>query len=277
MQVNHPDWTKSEHWIYIDEDNEITGDGEEISDGYLFVEYAVRDLSGNITSSTREEDAMKLNTYKEQNYYGPEVWMTSSMTAGVYYAMFDLGGMRTGGRRQAIIPGWMSSSARYDTEEEYLKNVTGNSNAIYDIEFVGQTEDISAWQSDRMAEFVEDNQLGLFTQLSPSDTAETGFYYEGEFDGYEFKTDGEKKWAYMTGIPYAAQTFSGVEGRVISIPWLRMQNDGRNYTGAYGIPVELSCRRGKDGFMLLVPAPQDLVTGQPGQSGIATLRVERLD
>lgn len=36
-------------------------------------------------------------------------------------------------------------------------------------------------------------------------------------------------------------------------------------------------RYGKDGFMLLVPAPQDLVTGQPGQSGIATLRVERLD
>ena len=29
--------------------------------------------------------------------------------------------------------------------------------------------------------------------------------------------------------------------------------------------------------MLLTPAPQDLVTGQPGQSGIATLQVERLD
>ncbi len=36
-------------------------------------------------------------------------------------------------------------------------------------------------------------------------------------------------------------------------------------------------RYGKDGFMLLVPAPQDLVTGQPGQSGIATVEVQRLD
>ena len=36
-------------------------------------------------------------------------------------------------------------------------------------------------------------------------------------------------------------------------------------------------RYGPDGFMLLTPAPQDLVTGQPGQSGIATLQVERLD
>ena len=31
-------------------------------------------------------------------------------------------------------------------------------------------------------------------------------------------------------------------------------------------------RYGPDGFMLLTPAPQDLVTGQPGQSGIATLQ-----
>ena len=36
-------------------------------------------------------------------------------------------------------------------------------------------------------------------------------------------------------------------------------------------------RYGKDGFMLLVPAPQNLRTGVPGQSGIATVDIERLD
>ena len=36
-------------------------------------------------------------------------------------------------------------------------------------------------------------------------------------------------------------------------------------------------RYGKDGFMLLVPAPQDLLTGAPGRSGIATVNIERLD
>ena len=36
-------------------------------------------------------------------------------------------------------------------------------------------------------------------------------------------------------------------------------------------------RYGKDGFMLLVPAPQDLITGEPEQSGIATVEIERLD
>ncbi|PWM62291.1 MAG: hypothetical protein DBX91_02790 [Subdoligranulum variabile] len=36
-------------------------------------------------------------------------------------------------------------------------------------------------------------------------------------------------------------------------------------------------RYGPDGFMLLVPAPQDLVTGQPNQSAIATVQIEKYD
>ena len=33
----------------------------------------------------------------------------------------------------------------------------------------------------------------------------------------------------------------------------------------------------KDGFMMLVPAPQDLVTGNPNQSAIATVHIEKYD
>lgn len=36
-------------------------------------------------------------------------------------------------------------------------------------------------------------------------------------------------------------------------------------------------RYDEEGFMLLVPAPQNLLSGAPGQSGIATVRIERLD
>ena len=36
-------------------------------------------------------------------------------------------------------------------------------------------------------------------------------------------------------------------------------------------------RYGKEGFMMLVPAPQDLLTGKPGQSAIATVNIEKLD
>ena len=36
-------------------------------------------------------------------------------------------------------------------------------------------------------------------------------------------------------------------------------------------------RYGKKGFMMLIPAPQDLVTGEPNQSAIATIKIEKYD
>lgn len=36
-------------------------------------------------------------------------------------------------------------------------------------------------------------------------------------------------------------------------------------------------RYGKDGFMMLIPAPQDLITGEPAQSAIATVSIEKYD
>ncbi|MBE5063038.1 flavin reductase [Lachnospiraceae bacterium DSM 108991] len=36
-------------------------------------------------------------------------------------------------------------------------------------------------------------------------------------------------------------------------------------------------RYGKEGFMMLVPSPQDLVTGEPGLSAIGTVKIEKYD
>ena len=33
----------------------------------------------------------------------------------------------------------------------------------------------------------------------------------------------------------------------------------------------------KDGFMMLIPAPQNLKTGEPNQSAIATINIEKYD
>jgi sucrose-6-phosphate hydrolase SacC (GH32 family) len=81
-----------------------------------------------------------------------------------------------------------------------------------------------------------------------------GFYYPGTFDGYQFVLDGERHLAYVNQIPYAAQTYSNVSDRVISIPWLRLENDGRTFTGTFGIPVELSYQK-KGGQKLLIQRP----------------------
>ena len=36
-------------------------------------------------------------------------------------------------------------------------------------------------------------------------------------------------------------------------------------------------RYGRDGFMMLIPAPQNLVTGEPNRSAIATVQIEKCD
>lgn len=69
-----------------------------------------------------------------------------------------------------------------------------------------------------------------------------GFYYWGDFDGECFHTDGVRHKAYLNTVPYAAQTYSNVEDRVIFLPWLRLQNSGQLYTGAMGLPRELGVR-----------------------------------
>ncbi|MBQ6695626.1 MAG: glycoside hydrolase family 32 protein [Lachnospiraceae bacterium] len=69
-----------------------------------------------------------------------------------------------------------------------------------------------------------------------------GYYFWGEFDGYRFRTDGQRHCAYMNKNAYAAQTYSGVEGRIVSVPWLRLPNRGRNYTGVMGLPREFTFR-----------------------------------
>ena len=67
-----------------------------------------------------------------------------------------------------------------------------------------------------------------------------GFYFWGEFDGFKFQTDGVRHAAYINKMAYAAQTYSNTGNRVISVPWLRFPNRGRNYTGAMGLPREFS-------------------------------------
>ncbi|MFU0827667.1 MAG: Levanase [Lachnoclostridium sp.] len=81
-----------------------------------------------------------------------------------------------------------------------------------------------------------------------------GYYYWGNFDGFHFRTDGVRHLAYINKIPYAAQTFSGVKDRVISVPWLRISRCNRLFTGAMGIPRELSVKFDK-GRPLLVQKP----------------------
>lgn len=85
-------------------------------------------------------------------------------------------------------------------------------------------------------------------------TSADGFYYFGQFDGYKFETDKVRHDAYLTALPYAAQTYSGVKDRIISVPWLRTLNAGRLYTGMMGIPREVGLtKRNGEPVLTLLP------------------------
>ncbi|MBQ0064316.1 MAG: glycoside hydrolase family 32 protein, partial [Firmicutes bacterium] len=86
----------------------------------------------------------------------------------------------------------------------------------------------------------------------------SGVYIVGDFDGYTFTQTGGPKNAYISQLPYAAQTYSNIANRVVSIPWLRLDNDGRSYTGSYGIPVEFSLKNTEAGYTLVQKPVREL-------------------
>ncbi len=90
-----------------------------------------------------------------------------------------------------------------------------------------------------------------------------GYYFWGEFDGYHFHTDGQRRCAYLNKNAYAAQTYSGVEGRIVSVPWLRFPNKGRNYTGVMGLPREFTFRyEGEECVLVQKPVKELLQAGE---------------
>lgn len=67
-----------------------------------------------------------------------------------------------------------------------------------------------------------------------------GYYTVGEFDSCRFTSETEVLAAYSTSLCYAAQTFAGMEGRTVSVAWLRTKSDRGNFRGMMSIPTELS-------------------------------------
>ena len=57
--------------------------------------------------------------------------------------------------------------------------------------------------------------------------------------------------AYLGKEQYTAQTYAGVEDRIIQIAWLRSENTGEVYTGAIGIPREIRCRKKGEDYVLV--------------------------
>lgn len=202
LHTHHPDAKKTGMGIYL-LNEEITGTGEDVTmPCYVMVTYTVRDLEGNITSSSDAESAKQTGDYDQTYYYGPRVWTfgEGSITKGLEDL---LTGMKVGGEREALIPGWFQTYNRYETEEEYMKEVTDQSAQIYKVRVDEITEDIYEWQTDRIEEYCAEHSITL-PEADPE-----GFYYIQETAG-----EGEPEDMHKDTTVYINYTGMRLDGQV---------------------------------------------------------------
>lgn len=85
-----------------------------------------------------------------------------------------------------------------------------------------------------------------------------GYYVVGAFDGYQFAAESARQSAYSTKLPYAAQTYSGVEDRVISVAWLRTESNQGGFRSIMACPAELSLVKEEENYKVKLQTVKEL-------------------
>lgn len=188
LQVNNVNVSPTGLGIYILEDTDGTGVEVE-KDGFVLLDYTITDLEGNISSYTSAATAQQLGKYSESDYYGPK--FNNTFSGNIYAGVAEmLIGMKAGGHRKAIIPGWLMSYDEFDNESDYLAQASTQSTVVYEVDVKDFTKDISKWEIDSIGRFFSSDVLidgipakQLFTTASgnvmtAADSVDTGFYYK---------------------------------------------------------------------------------------------------
>ena len=178
VYVHYPQAVPVGSGVYIIED--APGTGEEVADSaYLFIEYEQRKMEdSSLVSYTSEKLAKQMGTYTPAGNYGPTLMRLARGNASQGVIDMLTGGgkdrMRIGGRRTAIIPGWLTSTSTYYDDGDgsrYVDNVSGD-NTIYSIAVTDHTKDIMKWQVDRIEEYMESHGIA-----KEDTTGHYGLYY----------------------------------------------------------------------------------------------------
>ena len=185
MEANHPDVSAETSGIYILEDIPGTGAQWDQENAYIYASTTIRALNGTISSTTEEAVAKQLGTYSIANYYGPKY---QAVGEGFSYAGVDalLTGMKVGGKRTAVVPAWLLTTSRYNTQEEYIKACTSSASLIYTVTLEGQTEDIAEAEKALLAQYVSKN-YGSVSPVSYVDgeDADGTFYFISDTSGFD--------------------------------------------------------------------------------------------
>ena len=168
ISVHHPEVRPTGLGIYVIDDQ--PGEGSALGDEeYVFIERTVTDLDGTVTATTSETMAVQVGSFDAANYYGPIVLRRDKAYTETGYLEM-LRGMRVGGTRTAVIPGWLNVTADYGTAGEYIDNESGD-DVICTLRLVDKYDDIYAWEADTLERFVARWMDGV-------DSTSFGYYYK---------------------------------------------------------------------------------------------------
>lgn len=210
MDKYHPGIPATNAGLYILEDNAGTGESWNIENDYAYVEVTVRTLDGDISTTTDERLSRQLGTYAKGNYYGPRF---QAIGEGNSYAGVDaiLDGMRIGGSRKVVVPAWMLTTKRYNTQQEYINASTVSSSLIYDVKLCGQTEDIDQMEKDSLRRYVTRHFGNLApTTYKTEEEADGTFYFFSDvsrFTDDDARGETDKATIHYTGRLLNGQVF----------------------------------------------------------------------
>ncbi len=236
IEKYYPYVTPNEYGLFVLEDTPGSGSTWTDEYKYIYARTTVRSLAGTVSSTTEEQLSQQLGTYAVGNYYGP---MYQELGEGVSYAGLDdlLKGMRVGGTRKAIIPSWLLTTSRYNTQKEYLDACTSESHLEYTLTLEGLSSNIEDTEKDSLARYVLRHYGENVHTTTFSDDIDYGAFYfvsdSSEFIGTpKFPSDTTVKLNYTGRL---------LNGQVFDTTLERVAKDAGIYNASktYG-PVEIS-------------------------------------
>lgn len=156
MSTMYPGVEMNDDGIYIVEDTPGTGEEWSSDKSYVYIDYLVTELDGTMYAYTDVRKAQQLGTYKYGNYYGPRFTQLGKDNSSAGLDAL-LKGMRKGGTRKAVIPSWMTTTSRYNTQAEYIKACNTIAHRRYTVTLLGMSNDMEQTEIDSLGNFMAHN------------------------------------------------------------------------------------------------------------------------
>ncbi len=169
---------------YQSPDDEVPGPGNPVADSaWVYLRYTSRDMNGTVVATTEEKVHRQLGSYVKSAYYGPIVWNKSDPAAVCAGARSFLSDMRIGGRRRAIIPGWLNAYTDHASGEDYFNATEGAGAAlVFDVEIIGATNDMTRWGVDSLVRYVSAHPSCLYAKSAAGVPAEEAVFVRSAED-----------------------------------------------------------------------------------------------